>query len=234
VTVVSWRSGALFAGVCAAALAWQNSCLRRRIGSGQVEAKRHAAAGPDQGGQADAWRQSAEPRGRSLVAEEDAPAEDDAPPPVRAHWAIELIRPRDGEDLMAYRDRVLPIAQAVVEPQRRRVAEKQRQMAAAARLDERQMAELDAAVSQAADEIVNRVWQAVGTEEIWPRLRPSAGVALAADLLTSVAAADRRFRAALSAEQLAIVDSTRFDVADYLVFSVPWEERFGLALPGSP
>ena len=174
------------------------------------------------------------PASPSAEGEEESDHGEEAPPAPRRHWALELLRLREGEDLFAYRDRVLPIAQAVVGPQRVRVGNQRQTMTSRARLDARQQEELDAAVMDASDAIVNRVWQAVANQELWPRPRPAAGVALAADVLTSVTAADRRFRAALRDDQRAALDETGFDVADYLLFSVPWEERFGIAMEATP
>jgi len=231
---MSWRSTALLAGGLAAVLGWQNSCLRHRLSGAATRAPREGAAARDEpvaASRATAAAARADTRGDEGAAFEDE--DEGEPAPARPHWALELVRPHPGEDLAAYRDRVLPIAQAVIAPQRTRVAAVRQRVATAAKLDARQLAELDAAVGDAADAIVNRVWDAVGSGEVWPRLRPAAGVALAADLLTTVVGADRRFRAALSDEQLATVDREGFDIADYLLFSVPWEERFGLVAPDS-
>jgi hypothetical protein len=241
---VTWRGGAAAACVCTAALAWQNANLRGQLARrdtgdappawwrvGADHAAEEAPSGIAAIGSA-TTRAALSRQGAAELAGDDSRA--DIPAPPGRHWAVDLLRPRDGEDLSAYRDRVLPIALAVVAPQRLRVSERRRVMTVSAGLDARQQAELDAAVSEASDEIVNRVWQSVATEEIWPRPRASAGVALAADLLTSVAAADRRFRATLSDDQRALVDRSSFDVADYLVFSIPWEERFGIAKRAAP
>jgi hypothetical protein len=228
---MSWRSAALLAGGLAAVLGWQNSCLRHRPGGAATRAPRDGTSARDGSASAPRAATAAAALAERRGDEGEAVDDETEPAPARPHWALELVRPRPGEDLAAYRDRVLPIAQAVIAPQRTRVAAVRQRVAAAAKLDARQLAELDAAVGEASDAIVNRVWDAVGSGEVWPRLRPAAGVALAADLLTAVVGADRRFRAALSAEQLATVDREGFDVADYLLFSVPWEERFGLVAP---
>ena len=107
-------------------LAWQSSSLRRRVRAARV-------AGGQGRAELAATAVAAEGRGAGSahideggVAEEDALAEEEEPQAPRAHWAVELLRPRPGEDLFAYRDRVLPLAQAVVAPQRMRVANKRR------------------------------------------------------------------------------------------------------------
>ncbi len=223
------------AGICAAVLAWQNAGLRRQIRdrAGPEPARADERRVSEHGGQGALAVQTAA-RIVESAGQEGGEEIVDAPAPPRRHWALELLRLRDGEDLFTYRDRVLPIAQAVIAPQRVRVGNRRQAMTERARLDARQQQEFDAAVMDASDAIVNRVWQAVANEELWPRPRPSAGVALAADVLTSVTAADRRFRAALRDDQRAAVDHSGFDFADYLLFSVPWEERFGIATAAIP
>src|SRR5438552_13885869 len=59
-------------------------------------------------------------------------------------WALHLL-PQPGENLRDYRDRILPLAQAAIAPQRARVARMRDDFAA---LDPRQRAELDAAVQE--------------------------------------------------------------------------------------
>jgi hypothetical protein len=221
-------------GLCAVALGWQNARLRGQLGdrseptAAVTEARLVATVGsPDEGGgRRVTWSAGSVGEKDDFEGEESGA---EVPPPGRQHWAVEFLRPRRGEDLAAYRDRVLPIAQAVVAPQRLRVSERRRTMAAAARLDSGQAEALDAAVAEASDEIVNRVWQALATDEIWPRPRPSVAVALAGELLHSMTSGEDRFRRALRDDQRAAVDRSGFDFVDYLVFSVPWEERFGIA-----
>lgn len=221
-------------GICAAALAWQNTRLRARLGDRTDSAAVAQRVGEGNQVSAREARTGVSHASAGAADIANAGAAEAEPPPPRRHWAVEFLRPREGEDMWAYRDRVLPIAQAVVAPQRLRVSERRRVMTASARLDSRQAGALDAAVSDASDEIVNRVWQALATDEIWPRPRPSAGVALAADLLGSVTSAEGKFRAALRDDQRAAVAESGFDFVDYLIFSVPWEERFGIAAGESP
>src|SRR5690606_13822421 len=139
VTMGSWRTGALLAGTCAIALAWQNSCLRRRLGPARADGRAAASEGAAAAGRpSHAGRRGAgdSARGRGGAAVDDAPAGGEAadpelgPPPPRPHWVIEMLRPREGEDLLAYRDRLLPVAQAVVAPQRTRVAASRRDLVA--------------------------------------------------------------------------------------------------------
>ncbi len=233
-SLLTWRRGALARGVCAAWLAWQNAGLRRQVGDRRGAARAEEPAEPSAAGPGALATVQPSARIAGSAGGDQPGEESESPPAPRRHWALELVRLREGEDLLAYRDRVLPIAQAVVAPQRVRVGHQRQVMEARARLDARQLQELDAAVMDASDAIVNRVCLAGADPELWPRPRPSAGVALAADLLTSVTAADRRFRATLRDDQRAEVDESGFDVADYLFFSVPWEERFGIATAATP
>lgn len=240
------------AGLVVLVLAWQNCALRHRLHS---VARAESAAHRGQGGRvsggglwssADDPGASAEEGGEDGLADGQRAAEAEQQSGERLDaeqrqvaartWGpqalIGFFRPQPGENLMDYRDRVLPVVQAAVAPQRARVAVDLAELTRSAHLDRKQLDTLDAAVSDASDAIVNRAWQALGTNEVWPRFKPSAGVEVAADLLIAVRDADRRFRASLSPEQQAALDASAFDVADYLLFSVPWEERFGIAPAG--
>ena len=245
------------AGLVVLVLVWQNCALRHRLHSvawAQRAAHRtrggrvsggdswSSAENPGAGAGAAGAGQGGQPGDRGPAAGADGAGQasgealDADQRQVAARtWGPQAIigffRPHPGEDLGDYRDRVLPVVQAAIAPQRVRVAGDLDQLTRSAHLDQRQLDTLDAAVSDASDAIVNRVWQALGTNEVWPRFKPSAGVEVAADLLIAVRDADRRFRASLSPEQQAALDASAFDVADYLLFSVPWAERFGIA-PG--
>lgn len=143
--------------------------------------------------------------------------------------ALQFFVPREGETLVDYRERVVPVVQAAVAPQRTRVARMRDEFFDAADLDTHQREELDAAVREAADGIQNRVLEGLATGELLPpRLRPSSAIAFLRDLLDFVVKADRRFRASLTDEQIAALDDGHFDVADYLLFSVYWEEMLQL------
>lgn len=136
-------------------------------------------------------------------------------------WALHLA-PQRGETLRAYRDRMLPLAEMVVAPQRARVARMRDDFAA---LDARQRAALDAAVADAAAAIRGRVTTAFAAGELRPAtFKPMTGVALARDLLDIVDRGNTRFVQTLTPDQRTQLAAHRFDFADYLVFSTHWED----------
>jgi hypothetical protein len=217
----------VLAGTCAFLL-WQNARLRgRRVRSVDRPAATQAAAAVET--EAEARPRQAQEIARAL--EETLPdTGDEEPPPVprRRHWAVEFFSPKPGENLIAYRDRVLPVVQAAALPQRNRVARNRMQFEEAARLDEAQKRELDAAVDEAGEAIKDRIMQGVLSGEVNPRVKASTGVAFARDVLDLADGANRRFRASLRPDQQAVLDQSPFDVADYLFFKVRWEDMLGV------
>lgn len=136
-------------------------------------------------------------------------------------WALRLA-PQHGETLRAYRDRILPIAQAAIAPQRARVARTRDDFA---HLDPHQRAELDAAVTDAAAAIQARILTAVTSGELRPAtFKPMTGVAIARDVLDIVDRGNTRFLGSLTADQKTELASHRFDFADYLLFTTHWED----------
>ena len=172
-----------------------------------------------------------EPR-RSDAARDDHA---DAPPPKLADggslfgmklpgWARSLM-PRSGEDLRAYRDRMIPLAQLAVAPQRNRVARSSEDFATAANLDERQRAELDTAAKETAQAIEDRLFDAVLSGELQPSTcKPMAGVAVARDVLDLVDRGNKKFLASLRQDQRTSLANHPFDFGDYLLFSTKWED----------
>jgi hypothetical protein len=133
-------------------------------------------------------------------------------------WAAHLL-PQPGETMGAYRDRMVPLAQVVIAPQRARVARMRDQ------LPESQRTTLDAATSEAAAAIEARITSAIVNGEIQPSaLRPMTGVTLARDVLDIVDRGNARFVGGLTPDQRA---ATTFDFADYLLFSTRWEDALG-------
>jgi hypothetical protein len=136
-------------------------------------------------------------------------------------WAMRLT-PQPGETLRAYRDRMLPLAELAVAPQRARVARLRDELG---NLDAHQRAELDADVADTAKAIEDRVARAFAAGELRPAtLRPMAGVALARDVLDLVDRGNTRFVGALRPDQRTSLASHRFDFADYLLFTAHWED----------
>ncbi|MEP6859010.1 MAG: hypothetical protein ABJE66_00220 [Deltaproteobacteria bacterium] len=133
-------------------------------------------------------------------------------------WAAHLL-PQPGETMRAYRDRIVPIAQVVIAPQRARVARMRDQLPAS------QRTALDAATSEAAAAIEVRITSAIVNGELQPSaLRPMTGVTLARDVLDIVDRGNTRFVGGLTPGQRA---GSTFDFADYLLFSTRWEDALG-------
>jgi hypothetical protein len=142
-------------------------------------------------------------------------------------YAMRLL-PQSGESLLAYRDRIVPLAQLAIAPHRTRVARGRDNFAELAHLDARQKAELDAAVQDAARDIQDRVLDAALGGELSPStFKPMTGVGLARDVLDIVDRANKRFLATLDPDQRAQLSTHPFDVADYLVFATRWEDALG-------
>ena len=136
-------------------------------------------------------------------------------------WAMRLA-PQRGETLRAYRDRILPLAELAVAPQRARVARMRDELP---QLDPHQRAELDAAVADAARAIQDRVMAALAGGELAPStFRPMTGVAIARDVLDIVDRGNARFLGSLTPDQQTRLASHRFDFADYLLFTARWED----------
>jgi len=139
-------------------------------------------------------------------------------------WAIWLA-PHPGEDLRSYRDRMMPLAQAAIAPQRARVAKGREAFAQLASLDAHQRAELDGAAQEAASQIQERVLSAVLGGELLPAtFKPMAGVTVARDVLEIVDRGNLRFVRSLREDQRATLAQHPFDFGDYLVFSTRWED----------
>jgi hypothetical protein len=210
--VVTWSNTALFLALICACQRWQ-SCTHEA-----------APAAP-----ARSEARPADRRAPAFAATSSAPSpgEPVAAPGRSFHgfqvpaWAMHLA-PQRGETLRAYRDRILPLARMAVAPQRARVARMRDEFA---RLDPRQRAELDGAVAEAATAIRDRVMTAFASGELAPTsMKPMTGVAIARDVLDIVERGNTRFVGALTPDQRTRLASHRFDFADYLVFTAPWED----------
>jgi hypothetical protein len=137
-------------------------------------------------------------------------------------WAARLM-PQPGEKMRDYRDRIVPLAQVVIAPQRARVA---RMRDTFTSLDPHQRAELDAAVGDAATAIETRVTSAIVSGEL-NTLKPMTGVTMARELLDIVDQGNTRFVSSLTPAQQTELASNHFDFADYLLFSTHWEDALG-------
>jgi hypothetical protein len=171
---------------------------------------------------------ASQPRHRVASADEETPSEDGPAWGITVPAWVMWLAPQPGEDMLHYRDRIVPLAQAAVAPHRARVARGRDDFAAKAGLNSQQRAELDAAVEEAAGTIQDRVMGAVLGGDLMPStFKPTTGVALARDVLDAVDKANRRFEASLRDDQRAALAQHPFDVADYLLFSTRWEDMIG-------
>lgn len=143
-------------------------------------------------------------------------------------WTL-YFAPQPGENMLAYRDRMLPLAQAALAPHRARVARGRDDFAKQVNLDAQQRAQLDAAVQDAAGVIQDKVMSAVLGGELSPKtFKPMIGVTLARDVLDAVDRANQRFLATLREDQKSTLAQHPFDFADYLLFSARWEDALGV------
>jgi hypothetical protein len=212
VTLVSWRNATLALAVICGYQRWA-SCTH-------ASGRSPAIASDDRGASASrdappTWTAPARP-----------PALEAPATPGRTLYGVKLpavvarLMPQPGETMRDYRDRVLPLAELAIAPQRARVARTRDDFA----LDAHQRAELDGAVQEAATAIQARVMDALASGELRPAtFKPMTGVTIARDLLDIVDRGNTRFQRALAPDQRTQLASHRFDFADYLLFTTPWE-----------
>jgi hypothetical protein len=157
-----------------------------------------------------------------------APIDDD-PPPSTTQWMISFFRPHPGETMLEYRDRLLPVAKAVLQPQRDRVKRLREKFEQTANLDDAQKQALDAAVSAAGEGMKDRIMQGFMSGELDPsRMKPSGAVSFARDMLDLADGANKKFRSTLRPDQATALDADRFDVDEYLLFRTRWEDMLGV------
>ena len=162
------------------------------------------------------------------------PADEPEPPPptdvptfngIRLPAWTAYFAPMPGEDLLSYKNRMLPLAQAALAPQRARVARSRDDFAAAAHLDQSQRALLDSTSREAADRIEEKLMGAFLNGDLNPAtFKPMTGVAMARDVLDIVDHANQTFTASLREDQKTALAQHPFDFADYLLFATKWED----------
>jgi len=214
-----WRNATIVLFVIAMWLLWRD-CSRPAVAPADAPTTRCSEVRT-----APAWNDSE----RAPASDEPPPATDGTPGfsingfkvPAWAMW----LAPHPGEDLRAYRDRMMPLALAAVAPHRARVARSRDDFATLAHLDPRQRAELDAAAKSAADALEEKALAAVLNGDFAPAtFKPMTAVSTARDMLDVVDKANQRFTQALTDQQRAQLAQHPFDFADYLVFSTKWED----------
>jgi hypothetical protein len=220
-----WIAAALIAGAGCAWLGLENARLRGRVSEKSATANGNLAA------VSNCTPEPTTSQGRAKAAqaavETVLPATEPDPPP----GPLAFFGPEAAEELAAYRERILPVAKAVLDPQRARIAKWRLAFEAEAELDEAQRKELDAAVEEASEALLSRISHAVQTGEISPRMKPADGVAIARDLLQIADDTTQRFKSTLRDDQLEALKHSRFDVTDYLFFSTKWEDLLGVEDP---
>lgn len=143
-------------------------------------------------------------------------------------WSLWLM-PHPGENMLDYRDRMVPLVQTALAPQRARVARSRDDFAKAVGLDAQQRAQLDGAVADAAGQIEDKMMNAFMSGDLSPStFKPMTGVSLARDVLDIVDRANGRFVSTLRDDQRTKMAQHPFDFADYLVFSARWEDALGV------
>ncbi len=201
----TWRGGHRSTGATSAA----DRCNKEVASTGRDRRVAPARAAPDEPAPP---TPPAPSRGASLYGFR-------APP-----WAIALL-PAPGENLRDYRDRMLPLAQLAVAPQRARVARSREHLARTIGLDAAQQGELDAATRDAAQAIQDRLFNAVLSGEVAPAsFKPMAAVAVARDVLDVIDRANKRFVGSLTDAQRTQLAQHPFDFGDHLLFSTRWED----------
>ncbi len=136
--------------------------------------------------------------------------------------------PLPDETMFDYRDRILPVAEQLLAPQRARVQRDLDRFADEAGLDAEQRAALDQTVRDTADRLRERVIQGVMNGEVMPPWRPTSVVGFGRDVLDILDQMAHRFRDSLTPAQRDALDAGRFDPIDYLAFSTRWEEMLGV------
>lgn len=143
-------------------------------------------------------------------------------------WSLWLM-PHPGENMLDYRDRMVPLAQTALAPHRARVARSRDDFAARVGLDAQQRAQLDGAVQDAAGQIEDKLMGSFMGGDLSPStFKPMTGVSLARDVLDIVDGANKRFVSTLREDQRTKMAQHPFDFADYLVFSARWEDALGV------
>jgi hypothetical protein len=227
---MTWRAATILLALTSVGLMWRDCRRPATKAAPAVECERDERVGTRDGERA---RRASEPSDHGERGKAGANAGDGERGGLSMHgfrvpsWALGLL-PQPGENLLAYRDRIVPLAQAAIAPHRSRVARGRDDFARAVDLDVRQRAELDSAVAEAATQIQDRVLgAALGGDFAPATFKPMTGVALAREVLDIVEHANKRFVGTLREDQRAAMARHPFDLADYLVFSTRWEDALG-------
>jgi hypothetical protein len=221
---MSWRNTTLVLAALCAVLLWRD-CSRAHDAEAPAEARMGQCPERALGH----WSTSDERHDRAEAEPEQEPASGGVAiagvqVPAWATWFL----PKPGENMLAYRDRLVPVVQAALAPHRARVARSRDDFATASNLDAHQRSELDAATQDAASAIEERVMSSVLAGDFSPStFKPMTGVDMARDVINAVEQGNQRFLSALTDDQRAALGQHPFDFGDYLLFSTRWEDALG-------
>ena len=225
-----WKNLAIVLGLLSIGLAYRD-CTRSSsssAGAATAPATTVATSAPRRGAD---WSSSHHDSDASAARDEQMLAEPEPQPTGLRFNGIQLpawtayLAPMPGENLHDYKDRMLPLAEAAIAPQRARVAAARDQLVAAAHLDDAQKAALDKAAQTCATEIEDKLLSSALAGAFDPStFKPMTGVSTARDVLDSIDRANQQFVSTLSTDQRAALAQQPFDFADYLLFSTRWED----------
>jgi hypothetical protein len=219
-TMVSWRNVAIALAVVCGYQSWRGCGSHTVTASSQTIADGDRSAGACEA--TAALRDSFARAGTRVEHVRELPKQHYRAFGVAVPEWLAHFLPQHGEKLRDYRDRMLPLAELAIAPQRERVARLRDALPA---LDSHQRAELDAAVQDAAAAIEQRVTSGIVNGELAPgTFKPMAGIEAARDVLDIVDRGNTRFLTALTPDQRSALSSNQFDFADYLAFSAHWED----------
>ena len=224
---MSWRNLAIVLALLCTYQAWRGC---RRVAPQSTEQVTECVESKSDSRASTSWSND---RAEAAQANEPAPAATETPGlklggfkiPAWAMW----LAPQPGENLLDYRDRIVPIAQAAVAPHRARVARGRDDFAKQVGLDAQQRAQLDASVAEAATAIQDKVMGSIMSGDLMPaHFKPMTGVSLTRDVLGIVDQANQKFVSTLREDQKSKMAQHPFDFADYLLFSARWEDALGV------
>ncbi|MCG8416886.1 MAG: hypothetical protein MJE77_02940 [Proteobacteria bacterium] len=131
----------------------------------------------------------------------------------------------DGESEVEYRERMAPLVKSMLAGPRKRLAEARSAAEKFAHISEEQRAQLDTALEDAYNEVIELANSAVESGELTPYSRNWSGLlGFAGGMGAVLQGTENRIAQILSPDQLRIIYDQGFEWGEYLGVSVPWEE----------
>lgn len=229
-----WRTLAAVLGLSTVVLGWHNCNLRGRLA--RVSSAKHAAQtardrpARDLAPPSDRDRHPGDADGAGDGDGDGALAPSAARPlrlPGDLPALLARFAPEPGEDMLAYRDRVVPEATRFLRPQRQRVDRNLAAFSDEAGLDDEVVAALHEAADRTAERLRDRVIDGVLSGELLPPYRAATVVTTANAFTAILADYVAEIRGGLSDAQLEVLGASAFDPVDYLLFATRWEEMLG-------